>query len=112
VADHPSGLERITQPTLDVLEALLDADDFQLHGWAIMKATRRAGPTVYKILERLAHAHWVTARWEDRADEPNRPRRRFYRLTPDGAVRARALLVDRRPEAARRLRPAYGRLSR
>jgi DNA-binding PadR family transcriptional regulator len=99
---------RITQATLDVIEALLDADGFNLHGWAIMKATNRAGPTVYKILERLAHAGWVSAEWEDQIDEPNRPRRRFYRLTTDGAVRARALLADRRPEAVARLRPAFG----
>lgn len=108
MTDRREGPIRITQATLDVIEALLDADGFNLHGWAIMKATRRAGPTVYKILERLAQAQWVTAFWEDRADEPNRPRRRFYRLTPDGAVRARALLADRRPETLVRLRPAYG----
>ena len=45
-----AGLERITQPTLDVLEVLVRAydDNEQIHGWAIMKATKRAGPTVYK----------------------------------------------------------------
>jgi PadR family transcriptional regulator len=108
VNDQPVGLGRVTQQTLDVLVALLDAEGFELHGWAIMKRTRRAGPTVYKILERLTEARWVSAYWEDRADEPNRPRRRFYRLTPNGAVRARALVADRRPEAAGRFRPAYG----
>lgn len=74
-----------------------------------MKSTGRGGPTVYSVLERLADLGWVSARWEDRADEPNRPRRRFYRLTADGAVRAGEVLAARRPAPApTALRPAFG----
>jgi PadR family transcriptional regulator, regulatory protein PadR len=91
-----SSLERITQPTLDVLEALLAAERLELHGWAIMKTTGRAGPTVYKVLERLAEAGWVTRSWEEQPPDANRPRRRLYRLTPDGSSRAQELLVQRR----------------
>jgi DNA-binding PadR family transcriptional regulator len=84
------GPVRVTRPLLAVLEALLEAEGFELHGWAIMKQTGRAGPTVYKILERLAAAGWLTARW-DEVTEPGRPRRRYYRLTDHGVKSVRTL---------------------
>jgi PadR family transcriptional regulator, regulatory protein PadR len=106
MTDNPG---RITAPFLDVLEAFLDADGDELHGWAIIKSSNRGGPTVYKILERMAEMGWVTARWDDRAAEPNKPRRRYYRLTGDGMVRARALLVERRSQTPpTAFRPAFG----
>ncbi|MGW6499350.1 PadR family transcriptional regulator [Nonomuraea angiospora] len=98
-----AGLERITQPTLDVLEVLVrafDADE-RIHGWAIMKATKRPGPTVYKVLDRLEDANWITGEWEELGPDQPGPRRRFYRLTGEGAPAARALLVERRPSALR-----------
>jgi len=101
-------LERVTQPTLDVLEVLLAADDFELHGWAVIRATGRAGPTVYKVLERLTEIGWVTRRWEDQPADANRPRRRFYRLTPDGLERARAVLSERRAHRAPNWQPRFG----
>jgi len=103
-----SGPVRVTGPLLDVVEILLRAlgDDVELHGWAIMKTTRRSGPTVYGVLDRLEDAGWITGRWEDHHPEPSKPRRRFYRLTPTGATAARGLLADRRPEALQRPRPA------
>ncbi|GGN99018.1 PadR family transcriptional regulator [Microbispora bryophytorum] len=103
------GLQRITQPTLDVLEVLLHAfnDDTQLHGWAIMKATKRAGPTVYKVLDRLEDARWIVGEWETLAPDQPGPRRRFYRLTGEAAQAARSLLAERRP-AAVKVRPALG----
>jgi PadR family transcriptional regulator, regulatory protein PadR len=98
------GPVRVTNPLLDVLEVLLEAFDDsrrELHGWAIMKATARSGPTVYGVLDRLEDAHWITGRWEDHHPQPNRPRRRFYQLTPTGAVSAHGLLAARRPAARR-----------
>lgn len=62
------GPVRVTNPLLDVLTVLLEAfedDRRELHGWAIMKATARSGPTVYGVLDRLEDAHWITGRWED-----------------------------------------------
>jgi PadR family transcriptional regulator, regulatory protein PadR len=108
VTDRPV---RVTEPLLDVLEALLEARDYELYGWAITKATRRASPTVYKILERLTDHGMVTARWEDRHPDVNKPRRRFYRLTGHGAAVARTLLQERRPQRRHphsRPRPAVG----
>jgi PadR family transcriptional regulator, regulatory protein PadR len=104
------GPVRVTEPLLDVLEALLAARDHELYGWAITKATRRSSPTVYKILERLTDYGMVTARWEDQPPDVSTPRRRFYRLTGHGAMAATDLLRERRPQPPRvaRPRPAAG----
>jgi PadR family transcriptional regulator PadR len=105
----PDEPTRITAPLLDVLEVLLDAKGNELHGWAIIKTSKRGGPTVYKILERLAEMGWVDARWDDEPTEPNKPRRRYYRLTGEGASRAASLVAKRRPHrASLNLRPAFG----
>ncbi|WP_424533657.1 PadR family transcriptional regulator [Sphaerisporangium viridialbum] len=104
-----AGLQRITQPTLDVLEVLLRAYDenTQIHGWAIMKQVKRAGPTVYNVLDRLEDAHLIKGEWEEVAPDANRPRRRFYELTGVGVPAARALLAERRPVALKP-KPALG----
>ncbi|GAB1822348.1 PadR family transcriptional regulator [Herbidospora sp. RD11066] len=102
-------LDRITQPTLDVLEALYraSAGGEELHGWAIMKETHRAGPTVYKVLDRLAQRGWVEWRWEELDDDQSSPRKRFYKLTGEAVPAAGALLRERRPEFCR-TRPVLG----
>lgn len=93
-----AGLQRITGPTLDVLEVLLDAHHQQalVHGWVIMKAIGRSGPTVYNVLDRLEDAGWLTGSWQEDAP-PGRPRRRLYELTPTGTVGAASALAERRP---------------
>jgi PadR family transcriptional regulator PadR len=100
-----TGPDRVTGPLLDVLEVFLQAltEDQELHGWAILKATKRAGPTVYGVLDRLEDAGWVTGRWEDQPPDANTPRRRLYRLTPSGAIAAHDLLAARRPATLSRL---------
>jgi len=106
----PSQL-RVTPPLLDVLEVFLHAcdDGAELHGWAIMKATKRSGPTVYGVLDRLEDLGWITGWWEDQNPDPGKPRRRLYRLTPTGLSGAKQILGDRRPEALRRrVSPAPG----
>jgi PadR family transcriptional regulator PadR len=93
---------RVTGPLLDVLEILVDAfGRAEPHGWAIMKATNRSGPTVYGVLARLEDAEWIIGRWEVQGLDVNRPRRRLYSLTPNGYERARVLLSERRPAARR-----------
>src|SRR4029453_3367503 len=101
-----TGPVRVTGPLLDVLEVFLQAhtDGQELHGWAILRATKRAGPTVYGVLDRLEDADWINGRWEDQPPNANTPRRRLYRLTPTGVASARNLLATRRPAA--RDRPA------
>ena len=105
-----AGPIRVTNPLLDVLEVLLQAFDNHddLHGWAIMKATKRSGPTVYGVLDRLEHVGWITGRWEDENPEPGKPRRRFYSITPTGVIGAREILRERRPQALRRQLKAPG----
>jgi PadR family transcriptional regulator, regulatory protein PadR len=93
-----SGLTRVTSPLLDVLEVLVETKA-ELHGWAIVKAAKRSGPTVYGVLDRLEDAGWITGQWEAQHPEPNKPRRRFYRLTDAGVTAARDLLAARRPQA-------------
>jgi DNA-binding PadR family transcriptional regulator len=102
--------ERVTGPLLDVLEVLLQAfnDQAELHGWVIAKMTKRSGPTIYGVIDRLEDAGWVSGRWEDNP-QPNKPRRKLYVLTPTGVVEARSLLAQRRP-AAGRAQPGPARL--
>ncbi|WP_185949694.1 PadR family transcriptional regulator [Microbispora sp. KK1-11] len=52
---------------------------------------------MYGVLDRLEDAGWVEGAWEEQAPDVNRPRRRLYWLTGEGAVRASALLAERRP---------------
>ena len=90
------GRIRVTNPLLDVLEVLLQAFDSRaddLHGWAIMKATKRSGPTVYGVMDRLEDMGWISGRWED-SPEPGKPRRRVYSITPTGVIGARKLLRE------------------
>jgi PadR family transcriptional regulator PadR len=107
------GPARVTGPFLDVLALFYQtmlSDGEELHGWAIMKSTHRAGPTVYGVLDRLEDMGWIAGRWETEHPEPGKPRRRLYRLTPQGEMAARELLRERRPEAllpASRLRPGW-----
>jgi len=106
-----AGPARVTGPLLDVLGAFLEAsgDNIELHGWAILKATKRSGPTVYGVLDRLEDAGWVVGRWETQHPQANKPRRRLYRLTPSGIIAARALLAERRPGSLQdRYRPVRG----
>jgi DNA-binding PadR family transcriptional regulator len=95
-----AGLERITNPLLDVLEVLLNAaaeNDHPLHGWAIMRAVSRSGPTVYGVLDRLEDAGLITGEWEKANPQHGKPPRRLYRLTGEGITSARELLAERRP---------------
>ena len=96
---------RVTDATLDVLEILLDGGD-DLYGLKIAKAAGRPTGSVFPILARLEGCGWVTSEWETSDPSERGPRRRFYRLSPDGAELAAALLTRRRARAARQaLRP-------
>jgi DNA-binding PadR family transcriptional regulator len=107
-----TGPIRVTHPLLDVLEVFFQAFDNHddLHGWAIMKATKRSGPTVYGVLDRLEDIGWIDGWWEDENPEPGKPRRRFYGMTPTGTIGAREILRERRPQAFRSRQTAPGLL--
>ena len=91
---------------LRILEAGLDLQtaDEGFHGFLL--ATRlsatddsvglTAHGTLYKALGRMTEAGLLEAAWEDPAiaEAAGRPRRRLYRVTPEGAT---ALAVSRAP---------------
>jgi PadR family transcriptional regulator PadR len=93
-----AGIERITEPTLDVLEVLLRAHrgGQDVYGWEIKKATRRSGPTVYGVIDRLEDARLIEGHWEHQDSSDKGPRRRYYRLTGAGVVTASELIAERR----------------
>lgn len=91
-------LARVTAATVDVLSSLIEGRD-SIWGLQIIRATGRPPGSVYPILERLERSGWVASEWE--ADsERSGPRRRFYRLTADGAAAARQAVNDFRPRSA------------
>jgi DNA-binding PadR family transcriptional regulator len=102
---------------VSILEAAIELGGRGVHevyGFQLAKAIRQAHGarrltaygTLYKALDRLAQAGYLTSRWEDpqTAATEGRPRRRFYLVTPTGeAAWAEAL---ERPETTSRRRSA------
>lgn len=86
-------LNRITDATVDVLAALLDASG-AIWGLALVKASGRPAGSVYPILERLERSGWVESEWEQDASRPG-PRRRYYTLSEGAAVAARHAIAVR-----------------
>lgn len=83
----------MTLQTQLVLRALLEHPARELYGLQISQAAGLATGTIHPILARLEGLGWLESRWEDidPATE-GRPRRRYYRLSPDGAQHARHAL--------------------
>ncbi|BCL14179.1 PadR family transcriptional regulator [Micromonospora sagamiensis] len=90
----PTG-PRLTPQTVEVLRLLLAAPDQPRYGRDIARQTRLKTGTLHPILARLELAGWVESFWEDPAahEAQGRPRRRYYRLTPDGVRVARAAVA-------------------
>ena len=94
------SLSRITPATLDVLSVLVWSSE-DLHGFALAREAGRPTGSIYLILNRLEAAGWVDSYWETvNAQHEGRPRRRYYRLNPDGLTAAREVLDERRRNAA------------
>ena len=100
-----AGIERVTRQLVAVLAVLYEAylQDQDLHGYEMMKKAALSGPSTYRNLDRLEDARLVEARWEELTDEEDRPRRRYYRLNPEGAATARRILQERQPELLERI---------
>lgn len=81
---------RMTVQTQLVLRVLLDEPTGERYGLELSELTGLPTGTVYPILARLERVGWVDSSWEDAAvhESAGRPRRRFYRLTTDGAAQA------------------------
>jgi DNA-binding PadR family transcriptional regulator len=100
----------MTIPTQLVLEALLDEPQAERYGLEIGEAAGLRSGTVHPILARLEAYGWLSSRWEDiDASAEGRPPRRYYTLTAEGALAARAALTRAyRPAAVRGLQPQPG----
>ncbi len=104
---------RITEAVAQVLRVFLDDAANPRYGYELMRLTGYPSGKLYPLLARLLSAGWLVKEHEqvDPAHE-GRPARRFYRLTPDGAVAARQKLANGQrlsyPSHAPRLRPAVG----
>jgi DNA-binding PadR family transcriptional regulator len=91
--------------TVAILKAIQDGHRF---GLDVMDATSLPSGTVYPTLARMEARAYVESEWEDTeaAKADGRPRRRYYRLTADGALALNealgrlAILAGAAPRAA------------
>ncbi|MFI6182503.1 PadR family transcriptional regulator [Nonomuraea sp. NPDC051191] len=85
----------MTIPTQLVLRALLEDPSREMYGLEICQAAGLAPGTIHPILARFEGIGWLESRFEDvDPHEAGRPRRRYYRMTPDGAEQARLQLAQ------------------
>ncbi len=89
------GSLRMTLQTQLVLRALLEDPAKERYGLELCELAGLPSGTIYPILARLEQVGWVDSTWEDPAvhEEAGRPRRRFYRITEEGAEHARDTLA-------------------
>jgi PadR family transcriptional regulator PadR len=87
---------RMTLATQMVLRALLEEPAKQRYGLELCARAGLQSGTLYPILARLEHAGWVESDWEDPTLHlaEGRPRRRYYRLSDEGAAQARQALAE------------------
>ncbi len=101
---------RMTITTQLVLSAFLEDPQQELYGLEVCQAADLPSGTVHPILARFEGLGWLESRWEEvdpRAE--GRPARRYYRLTREGAARARAALARaHRPATRLSWRPVTG----
>ncbi|MFE2070652.1 PadR family transcriptional regulator [Streptomyces sp. NPDC059467] len=98
----------MTLPTQLVLRALLEKPALERYGLELCAMAELPSGTIHPILARLEAAGWLESRWEEvDPREQGRPRRRYYRLSPDGAEQARDALARATAgrSALRALRP-------
>ncbi|MBG0819858.1 helix-turn-helix transcriptional regulator [Planomonospora sp. ID91781] len=102
----------MTLATQAVLKVFLEDLSASRYGFDIAREAGLATGSLYPILARLEQAGWVESFWEDQeSTELGRPRRRYYRLTDDGACQARsALEATLRRTTPRSWLPARGAL--
>lgn len=101
---------RMTLATQLVLRAMLAEPTRETYGLQVCQDAGLPSGTIHPILARLERLGWLESRWEDADPQAEgRPRRRYYRLTEDGAERARIALAQASTSTVNlslRLRPA------
>ena len=93
---------RLTQQTLKVLGTLMSGQTRELSGAEIAKLSKLSSGTLYPILSRLEEFGWLDSRWE--VGDPvllGRPRRRYYRVTGEGAKRVQEVVRELTPTTVR-----------
>jgi len=82
VTDAP----KLSPKAILVLEAISLG---HVYGYSIMLNTKLQSGTIYPILSRLERDELILSQWEKRgrAEEEQRPARKYYRLTRDGVKR-------------------------
>ena len=104
-------MPRMTLQVRLVLHALAEDPDQERYGLQIVDATGLMPGTIYPILARLEQAGWLRSEWETvNENEAGRPRRRYYRLTADGAAAAATAETAAAQRAKGRAHPAPGRI--
>src|SRR5262245_55604529 len=86
---------RLTYQGLCVLQSFLQSPMEEICGAELIKATKLPSGTLYPILLRFERHGLLESRWEN--TEPTtlgRPRRRLYRMTPNGYTTAKNTLMD------------------
>lgn len=98
---------RMTLQTQLVLRAFLADPTQSRYGLELCDLVGLPSGTMYPILARLERVGWLDSDWEDAVlITDGRPRRRFYRITEDGAEQARDALA-RTPRAGQRTRAGW-----
>lgn len=101
MSDSLGDLQKIRQPTVDVLGVLLAADR-PMYGGEIVRELDRprlAGATVYAILAKLGRLGWIVSEREAAHGEvAYRTPREFHQLTDGGRAKARAVVSRWRAE--------------
>jgi len=83
-----------SRQTLQLLAALLETPTAWRHGYDLSKQTGLKSGTLYPVLMRLKDGGLLDADWEE-SDQPGRPPRHIYRLTPTGIQFARKHLAKK-----------------
>lgn len=84
----------MTIPVQLVLRAMLAEPTREMYGLQICEAAGLPSGTIHPILARFEGMGWLESHWEDTdPQQAGRPRRRYYRLTEDGAERVRVALA-------------------
>lgn len=98
-------MARVSAQTLRVLAVLLEDPMAQHYGLELCAAADLASGVIYPMLARLERIGWIASEWED--NDPvamGRPRRRYYRLTAEGARAGREELSRTQEQISRALR--------
>lgn len=86
---------RLSGPTLKVLKLCLSAPRTERAGAEFARTCKLGSGTLYPLLNRLEESGWLESRWEEvEPREVGRPRRRLYRLTGVGQLKAQEAFAE------------------